>query len=147
MKGEPLVVLLIEDDEAHAALAVRSLRQHFVENVINRVHDGGEALAYLGHKGGYSGKENSPRPHVILLDLRLPKIDGLEVLKTLKKDKKLRDIPVVVLTSSDSELDIAKACEYQADSYMVKPLDFDKFAVLMRDLGFCWLCWSERPYG
>ncbi|MEW6114885.1 MAG: response regulator, partial [Thermodesulfobacteriota bacterium] len=86
-----------------------------------------------------------PKPHVILLDLRLPKMDGLEVLKTIKQDKELHRIPVVVLTSSLEESDVATAYDHHANSYLSKPLDFEKFSQLMRDLGLYWLEWNINP--
>ena len=87
-----------------------------------------------------------PWPDMILLDLRLPRIDGLEVLKEIKTDKELRCIPVVVLTTSEAESDIARAYDYYANSYLVKPMDFDKFTQLMQDLGFYWLVWNRLPW-
>ncbi|MEE8392140.1 MAG: response regulator, partial [Anaerolineae bacterium] len=96
--------------------------------------------------GEYVDPESSPQPHVILLDLRLPRIDGLDVLQEIKADEELRRIPVVVLTTSEAENDLAQAYEYHANSYLVKPVDFGKFTQLMDDLGFYWLGWNRQPW-
>ena len=145
MTGEPLRILLVEDNPAHAELVIRNLRQHRVANVIQHVSDGEEALHYLLRQGQYADAAISPRPHIILLDLRLPKIDGLEVLKTIKTHDELRHLPVIVLTTSNAENDMARAYEFHANSYLVKPVDFENFTKLMDDLGFYWLGWNCQP--
>ena len=145
MEGEPLIILLVEDNPDHAELVVRSFQDHRVANQIHCVADGEAALDYLFRRGEYADAESSPRPHVILLDLRLPRIDGLEVLQEIKTDEKLRCIPVVVLTTSEAEGDLARAYEHHANSYLVKPVDFGKFTQLMDDLGFYWLGWNRQP--
>jgi CheY-like chemotaxis protein len=109
--------------------------------------DGEQALDYLFKRGAYADPEKNPRPNFVLLDLRLPRIDGLEVLKTIKTTPSLLRIPVVILTSSDAESDIARSYDYHANSYVVKPLDFRSFTKLMKDLGFYWLGWNEKPIG
>ncbi|MBC8228455.1 response regulator [bacterium] len=146
MKGKPLVILLVEDDPAHAELVIRSFQDHRVANKIYHVSDGEATLNYLFRRCDYADPQKSPRPDMILLDLRLPRIDGLEVLKEIKADKELRCIPVVVLTTSKAESDIARAYDYYANSYLVKPMDFDKFTQLMQDLGFYWLAWNRLPW-
>lgn len=146
MKGQPLNILLVEDNPDHAELVMSSFDDHQVANEIHHVEDGEAALNYLFRRGEFANPEDSPRPHVILLDLRLPKVDGLEVLKEIKKDPKLRRLPVVVLTTSEAESDIAKAYEFHANSYLVKPVDFDNFTKMMCDLGFYWLGWNEYPW-
>ena len=142
MMGEPVLILLIEDNDDHAELVMRQMSDHRIANKVTRLVDGQEALEYLFRKGKFKGPEDSPRPHVILLDLRLPKVDGLEVLKTIKEDDELRDIPVVVLTTSDRESDVAKAYLNHTNSYVVKPVDYKKFCNLMNDLGFYWMSWN-----
>ena len=137
MEGEPLVILLVEDNPDHAELIVRSFQDHRVVNKIYHVIDGEAALGYLFRRGEYADPESSPDPHVILLDLRLPKIDGLQVLREIKADEKLSRIPVIVLTTSDAESDLAQVYESHANSYLVKPVDFDKFTQLMQDLVLC----------
>lgn len=144
--GEPLVILLVEDNPDHADLVKRNLEDFQVANKIYHVEDGEAALHYLKGLGIYAGSVENPRPDLILLDLRLPKIDGLEVLKEVKTDPGLRNIPVVVLTTSDAELDLAKAYEYHANSYVTKPVDFDSISDLLKDLGYYWLAWNKRPW-
>ena len=145
MKGEPLVILLVEDNLDHSRAIMRTFRNHQVANEIFHVVDGEAALDYLFRRGEYTDPTTSPRPHIILLDLRLPKIDGLEVLKETKQSKELHRIPVIVLTTSEAETDIAMAYDNSANSYLVKPVDFAKFTRLMRDLGFYWLGWNRHP--
>jgi CheY-like chemotaxis protein len=146
MYGQPLTILLVEDNPDHAELITRSFLEHRVANQLYRVPDGAEALDYLFRRGDYADPENSPRPHLILLDLRLPKVDGLEVLRKIKSDDDLCFIPVVVLTTSEAERDVARAYEHRANSYLLKPVDFEKFTELMDELGFYWLGWNRRPW-
>jgi CheY-like chemotaxis protein len=146
LKGEPLVILLVEDNDAHAELVMRSMRDQRVANIIYHVIDGQQALDFLFHTGEFGDKATSPHPNLILLDLRLPKVDGLEVLKKIKTTPHLQRIPVVILTSSDAETDIAQSYDYHANSYVVKPLEFRKFTQLMGDLGFYWLGWNDPPH-
>lgn len=145
MEGKPVMILLVEDDDDHAELATRSLAEHHVGNVIRRLADGQAALDYLCQRGQYSDPLANPRPDVVLLDLRLPKVDGLEVLRQLKEHRQLRRIPIVVLTTSDKESDVARAYDLHANAYLVKPVDFGKLLDLMRDLGFFWLVWNRTP--
>jgi CheY-like chemotaxis protein len=146
MNGKPLIILLVEDNPDHAELVIRSLQSHRVANEIHHVADGQEALDYLYQAGQYADKKTNPAPHLILLDLRLPRVDGLEVLNRLKYDDELKKIPVVVLTSSEAEADRVRAYTNHANSYLVKPLDFDKFSRLMNDLGYYWLAWNKPPF-
>lgn len=145
MNGEILTVLLVEDNDDHAELVLRSLDEHCVANELHRVADGKTALDYLFRRAQYQSVELSPKPHLILLDIRLPKVDGIEVLKEIKKSEELRAIPVIILTSSESEIDVAKAYHNYANSYLVKPLDFAKFTQMMKTLGFYWLAWNTHP--
>lgn len=142
MMGEPVMVLLVEDNDDHAELVLRQMADHRIANKVVRLVDGQEALDYLFRKGKFEDPDSSPRPHVIFLDLRLPKVDGLEVLKVLKDSDDLRDIPVVVLTTSEGERDVAKAYLNHTNSYVVKPVDYHKFRDLMDNLGFYWLSWN-----
>ncbi len=146
VKGEPLVILLVEDNPDHAELIKRSFQDHRVANAIYAVTDGQAALDYLFRQGDYADPATSPRPHLILLDLRLPKVDGMEVLKQIKGRNDLHRIPVVVLTTSEAEGDMSNAYDNHTNSYLVKPVDFDKFTQLMADLGFYWLGWNSSPY-
>jgi len=145
LTGEPLHILLVEDNEAHAELVIRGMRDQQVANRIHHVLDGEKALDYLFSRGAYADPVQNPRPNLILLDLRLPRIDGLEVLRIIKSTPALLRIPVVILTSSDAESDIAKSYDYHANSYIVKPLDFKTFTQLMKELGFYWLGWNAKP--
>jgi CheY-like chemotaxis protein len=145
LKGEPVVVLVVEDDPDHAELISRSLEDHRVASRVFHVSDGESALDYLFRRGRFSDAVHSPRPHVILLDLRIPRIDGLEVLKEVKKSEMLRHIPVVVLTTSDDEADLTAAYDNHANSYLVKPATFGGFTRMMDDLGFYWLSWNRKP--
>jgi CheY-like chemotaxis protein len=145
MTDEPLVILFVEDDDDHAEIALRSLAHHHVTNVVRRATDGEEALDYLNRRGKFVDAATSPRPHVVLLDLRLPKRDGLDVLRIIKSDERFRRIPVVVLTTSAQESDIQRAYDLNANAYLVKPVDYQKFTNLMRDLGFFWLMWNQAP--
>jgi len=144
--GGPLVLLLIEDNEAHAELVKRSFEQHRVSNIIMHVDNGQAGLDYLFRQGEYDDEDKYPAPHCVLLDLRLPKVDGLEVLRRVKSEKSLKKMPVVILTTSAADKDVAKAYEYQANSYVVKPMDFDKFESLMDEMGYYWMAWNQNPW-
>ncbi len=145
MKGDRITILLVEDDLAHAEIVRRNLAEFRVANRIIHVTDGQAALDYLFHKAAYADPKSSPRPHLILLDLRLPKVDGLEVLRQIKADEGLRHVPTVVLTTSSSESDTLDAYANGAGSYLVKPVDFEKFHKLMDAFGFYWLAWNRFP--
>ncbi|MBN1370349.1 MAG: response regulator [Anaerolineaceae bacterium] len=145
MNGEPVLVLLIEDNPDHAELIIRTMSEHRIVNHINHVSDGQQALEYLFHQGIYSDPASSPRPHIILLDLRLPRVDGLQVLDAIKQDEELKIIPVVVLTTSEAEKDIARAYDNHVNSYLVKPVGFEEFTKLMDDMGYYWLGWNTNP--
>lgn len=146
MNGAPLTILLVEDNLDHAVLVQRNLEEFQVANKIFHVEDGEAALDYVHGRGIYADQNTYPRPDLILLDLRLPRIDGLEVLKEIKSHNDLHTIPVVILTTSDGERDMAKAYEYHANSYVTKPVDFETFAQLLKDIGFYWLAWNKRPW-
>jgi two-component system response regulator len=141
MASKPATVLLVEDDETHAMLIKRCFERMDVNNV-HWLCDGEEAIDYLMHRGMYENKEDSPRPDLILLDLRLPKLDGHEVLKEIKSSDDLKTIPVVILTTSKNEYDVMKAYRHYANSYLIKPLGFDKFQKMTEDLGIYWLKWN-----
>lgn len=146
MNGEPLCILLVEDNPDHAELAMRNLDDGKLANKIFHVEDGEAALDFLNHRGIYADPLEYPRPHLILLDLRLPKVDGIEVLKAVKSSEALKAIPVVILTTSAAERDLAQAYQNYANSYLTKPVDFDSFSELLRDMGFYWLAWNKRPW-
>lgn len=146
MKGEPIVILLVEDDEAHAEIVRRNFQDYRLANTLMRVRDGQAALDYLNRQNGFSDPASSPRPGIILLDLRMPKVDGLEVLKSIKTNPKLLQIPVVILTTSQAETDKVKAYAAHANSYLVKPVDFTQFTELMKTFGFYWVAWNQYPH-
>ena len=145
MVGEPILVMLVEDNVDHAELVIRTLEEHRIANKVRHFLDGQSALDYLFRRAEYVDPSNSPRPHVILLDLRLPRVDGIDVLRTLKEDNDLKSIPVVVLTTSEAEKDVARAYYNHANSYLVKPVGFEEFKKMMEDLGFYWLSWNTNP--
>jgi CheY-like chemotaxis protein len=146
MNGQPLSILLVEDNADHAELVKRNLEHFQVANRLYHVEDGEAALDFLHQRGAYADARRFPRPSLILLDLRLPRVDGLEVLKQVKTDPALHTIPVVILTTSDAERDIALAYHNHANSYVTKPVDFERFSSLLRDLGFYWLAWNRHPW-
>jgi len=145
MIGAPIPVMLVEDNADHAELVIRTLQEHRIANKVCHFLDGQSALDYLFQRGEYSDHPGARRPHLILLDLRLPGVDGIDVLKALKEDDDLRTIPVVVLSTSDAEKDVARAYHNHANSYLVKPVGFEEFRKLMDDLGSYWLGWNASP--
>ncbi len=145
MREDSVIVLLIEDNEDHAELVKRQLADHRVPNTLVHLSDGQEALDYLYRRGPFADPARSPRPEVIFLDLRLPKVDGIEILRILKETEAFMKIPVVVLTTSEAERDVGQAYLNHANSYIVKPVDFEKFRTLMSDLGFYWMGWNTNP--
>lgn len=145
MNDEPINILLVEDDPAHAEIVRRNLEGFRLANKLMHVSDGQAALDYLYGTGEWSGLPVQ-KPHLILLDLRLPKVDGLEVLKTVKEDSTLNSIPVIILTTSNAEADMIKAYEHHVNSYLVKPLDLTTFVELINSLGYYWLVWNKKPY-
>jgi len=146
MNGEPLTILLVEDNPDHAELVMRNMSDFQVANRIVHVEDGEAALDYLFARGAYADRQGLPLPHLMLLDLRLPKVDGLQVLKEVKIDPRLRTVPVVILTTSDAERDMAMAYEFHANSYLTKPVAFADFSKLLADMGFYWLAWNKLPW-
>jgi CheY-like chemotaxis protein len=143
--GDPLAILLVEDNAAHAELVKRNLAQHRVAIVVHHVSDGAAALDYLFQRGDYSDLRPEDGVNLVLLDLRLPKVDGLEVLRQIKQSEQLKRIPVVILTTSEAEQDVASAYQYHANSYVTKPMDYKKFSKLMDELGYYWLVWNHNP--
>ena len=142
---EVRIILLAEDNPDHAELLMRSFQNHRVPNKIYHVRDGEEALNYLFRRGEFADPAVSPRPHLILLDLKMPKVNGIEVLQSIRAAEEFADVPVVMLSSSDAEPDVEQAYGLHVNSYLVKPLDFGRFAELMDDVGYYWLNWNYRP--
>ena len=145
MKGEPIIILVVEDDPAHAEIIRRNFEASRLANRLLAVEDGQAALDYLNREGKYNDADKFPMPNLILLDLRLPLVDGLEVLKIIKSDRKLTTIPVVILTTSSDEADMVKAYEHHANSFLVKPVDFTQFSKLMETFGYYWVAWNQYP--
>jgi CheY-like chemotaxis protein len=144
-EGQALNILFIEDDPAHAEITLRNFKKNRISNHVVHLSDGQQALDYLFRQGEYKDPEHSPKPDLILMDLRLPKVDGMEVLEKIKEDECLKNIPTVILTTSDAEIDISKAYNYNVNSYLVKPLDLDKFSKLIETFGFYWVVWNKYP--
>ncbi|MFZ3147688.1 MAG: response regulator [Methanothrix sp.] len=142
MKDRPAVILLIEDDETHAMLITRAFEDVKISHEIHWMSSGDEALDYLLRRCKYANPEDSPRPDLILLDLRLPVVDGHEILKSIKGSEHLKALPVVILTTSRNDADIAKAYSNYANSYLVKPMGSDMFREMMTALGNYWLKWN-----
>lgn len=142
--GEHLVeVLLVEDNPDDAELSIYALKKHRIANRIHHAKDGAEAIDYLFGEGTYAGRNVEETPKVVLLELKLPKVDGLEVLKRIKSDPRTRHIPVVVLTSSREEKDIFESYSFGVNSYIVKPIDFEQFSESVRQLGYYWVLLNE----
>lgn len=144
MLAEPILVMLVEDNADHAELVIRTMETHHIPTRILHISDGESALDYLLRRNDYSDPESSPRPYMILLDLRLPRVDGIEVLRMVKEEAELRAIPVVILTTSEAEKDLTHAYQNYVNSYLVKPVGFEDFSNLMKDIGVYWLGWNKQ---
>ncbi|HYR95559.1 MAG TPA: response regulator [Candidatus Binatus sp.] len=145
MDPKSVEILLVEDSPADAELTVRALRKQNLANRLHHVQDGAEALDFIFGTGAYAGRSIDDAPRVVLLDLKLPKVDGLEVLRRMKADPRTRRIPVVVMTSSREERDVVATYELGVNSYIVKPVDFEQFAQAVASLGLYWLLLNQPP--
>ena len=139
------IILLVEDNPDDVDLTLRALKRNNIANKVDVVTDGAEALEYLFCTGEYDGRDKSIMPAVILLDLGLPKVGGLEVLRRIRADERTNLLPVVILTSSKEEQDRISGYKLGANSYIQKPVDFDKFTEAVRQLGLYWLVLNEPP--
>ena len=139
------IILLVEDNPDDRILTVRALKQHNISNEIKEVKDGQEALDYLFGEGEYAGRNTAVQPQIILLDLKLPRVDGLEVLQRIRADSRTRRLPVVILTSSNEQKDKISSYNLGANSYVRKPVDFNEFIEAARQLGMYWLMLNEAP--
>lgn len=138
-------LLLVEDDPNDAELTLRALAKNRLSNRVLHLQDGAQALDFLFARGAYGGRKGREPPRVVLLDLKLPKVDGLEVLRELKASDATRTTPVVVLTSSKEESDVVRSYRLGVNSYIVKPVDFEKFVEAVSDLGLYWLLRNQPP--
>lgn len=145
IREERLRILFAEDDPAHAEIVKRNLSRIKIQHEIWHVEDGVEVQEFLLHTGKFSDPQNAPTPHLILLDIRMPRMDGLETLKWIKAIPEFSQVPVVMLTSSTAETDVAEAYESKASSYLVKPVDFENFRQLMEQFASYWLEWNRYP--
>jgi two-component system, response regulator len=138
-------ILLVEDNANDAELTIRALKRRHLANRLVHVKDGAEALDFILGTGAFAGRDIEQHPKVILLDLKLPKVDGLDVLRALKSSERTRTIPVVVLTSSGEQRDVVDSYQLGVNSYIVKPVDFDNFAKAVTDLGCYWVLLNRPP--
>lgn len=138
-------ILIVEDNPNDAEMALRALQKNNLTNRVKVVEDGEKALDFIFTRGEFADRKNIPYPKIILLDLKLPKVDGLEVLRAIKRDPDTKIIPVIVLTSSREESDIVESYRLGVNSYIVKLVDFDKFVEAVRDLGLYWLLLNQLP--
>jgi two-component system response regulator len=145
MAEYPTEILLIEDNPNDVRLTLHAFKRYDLAKHIDVVRDGAEALEYLFCTGAYAARQIEDSPRLILLDLKLPKVDGLEVLRQIKADARTRTIPVVMLTSSSVERDLVESYQLGANSYIVKPVDFEQFNEVVRLLGLYWLILNHRP--
>ena len=145
VNAEAVDILLVEDNPNDLELALRALKKRHLANKVVVARDGAEALDFIFGTGAYADREVTDRPKVVLLDLKLPKVDGLEVLRRIKSDERTKVIPVVVLTSSQEERDIVESYQLGVNSYMVKPVDFDQFIDSVSELGLYWLLCNKPP--
>lgn len=145
MKSQSNIILLVEDNADDEELTLRALKKNNIRNEIVVARDGVEALDYLFGEGQYKGRDVSVQPQVVLLDLKLPKIDGLSVLKKVRANNLTKRLPVVILTSSKEETDLNNGYDLGANSYIRKPVDFNEFTEAVRNLGLYWLILNEGP--
>ncbi len=138
-------VLLVEDNPRDAEMTLRTLRRRNLVNSVVHVKDGQEALEWLFAEGAHAGRDVSQLPKVVLLDLKLPKVDGLEVLRAMRADERTRLLPVVVLTSSQEDRDVIESYKLGVNSYIVKPVDFENFSAAVAELGHYWLLLNQKP--
>jgi CheY-like chemotaxis protein len=145
MNSQEVELLLVEDDPNDVELTLIALRKHKLANMIHVVRDGEEALDFLFSRGQYTHRGHNGPPKVILLDLKLPKVSGLEVLKVIKSDPRTKTVPVVVMTSSGEQRDIVEGYRLGVNSYIQKPIDFEQFQSIIRELGYYWLVVNQCP--
>jgi CheY-like chemotaxis protein len=145
MENQEIQILLVEDNKSDAALTIRALKKHNLANNLVHLIDGAQAVDFIFGKGEYSDRNPDIKPKVIFLDIKMPKMNGLEVLRILKADDNTRMIPVVMMTSSKEEKDIIESHQLGVNSYVVKPLGFENFSKTIAELGFYWLAVNNAP--
>ena len=145
MENQDIQILLVEDNRSDAALTIRALKKHNLGNNLIHLIDGAQALDFIFGKGEYSTRNPNIKPKVIFLDIKMPKVGGLEVLRIIKGDENTKMIPVVMMTSSREEKDIIESHQLGVNSYVVKPLGFENFSKTIADLGFYWLAVNNAP--
>lgn len=143
--NEAVEILLVEDTPADAELTIRALKKHSLVNHLVWVKDGAEALDFLFATGVYADRDCSHQPKVVLLDLRLPRVSGIDVLRRIKADERTRQVPVVVLTSSKEDVDVEECYRLGVNSYITKPVSFDEFVKVVSELGLYWLLLNKLP--
>jgi two-component system response regulator len=145
MPHSTIEILLVEDNKSDAALTIRALKKHNLANHLVHLIDGAQALDFIYGKGEYEGRDIANKPKVIFLDIKMPKVNGLEVLRIIKSDELTKTIPVVMMTSSKVEKDIFESHELGVNSYVVKPVGFESFSKAIAELGFYWLVVNNTP--
>lgn len=145
MVNSAVQILLVEDNPSDAEMTIRALKKSNIANIIIHLNDGVEALDFIYGNGAFAGRDLSLQPRLILLDLKMPRIDGMEVLERLKGDEKTKSIPIVVLTSSNEDPDIERCYQLGVNSYIVKPVGFDNFSKIIGELGFYWMLINKSP--
>lgn len=145
MVTNAIEILLVEDNPNDAELTIRGLRKNKIANNILHISDGEKALEFFFAEGEYKGRNMNMPPKIVILDLKLPKVSGIEILQKVKSDERTKFIPIVVLTSSKEESDVVESYKYGANSYIVKPVDFNKFLEAIKHLGIYWLLLNEPP--
>jgi len=145
MNETPIEILLVEDNPSDIALALHAFKKHKLANRVQVIRDGAEALEFIFCTDRYAQRDIASGPHVVLLDLKLPLVNGLEVLRRMKADPRTHPIPVVMLTSSREDRDVVESYQLGVNSYIVKPVDFEQFTETMRTLGMYWLLFNQLP--
>ncbi len=146
MKDEKAVeILMVEDNDNDAEMAIRALKKNKIANNIVRLRNGEEALNFIFAKGEYSSRDILNQPKIILLDLKMPKVDGLQVLEEIRNNDQTKTIPVVMLTSSREEQDLVNSYRLGVNSYIVKPVNFERFVEAIRDIGMYWVLLNQKP--
>ena len=145
MESSQIEILLVEDDIDDAEMTIHAMRKHNLANKLIHVTDGEEAMDFLLGRGTFTGRDVSLTPRLILLDLKMPKMDGMEVLEMVKSNAATKKIPVVILTSSNEDPDVSRCYELGANGYIVKPVEFDSFIVAVSELGMYWMLLNHAP--